>query len=201
MEYIRQYIPGLTKILVLVLIFGIFPAGITVVANSYGDKAAMVLEAKNPVNKTEFATPTSGEARVLTLDQSKTLQRVKGLIVGKWMSLQDKKYTVDILPNYTFTDKDGDNVVAYGTWGNFVSATSSSNIQLDQSNEIGGVNNLNTSYYLTKLHSEDKYKNERFVYEIMQLDEDRAILYYTGNDKILYFVRVTNAATTSPEII
>ncbi len=119
------------------------------------------------------------------------MQNVRLYIIGKWVSLQDKQYTVDILPNHTFKDKDGDTLVAYGIWSSYVSATSSSNIKLNSVEDFSSdsINNKKDSYYLTKTHFEANHKDEKFSYEIMQLDQDRAILYYTGNGKILYFVR------------
>lgn len=187
----------IVKVVILIIIFGAFPVFVTMVAANYKNKAARIIESQNPSsdqieqNSNPFASNSPGDITVLTEDQANTMRSVKTFIVGRWVSLQDKTYVVEFLVNGTFTDKDGERVVAYGTWSPFVSSTSTSNFQIDSptGQNIDGYDNSNSSYYLTKDHYEEKYKNQKFVYEIMQLDQDRAILYYTGNSKILYFVR------------
>ncbi len=198
----------IVKVFILVIIFGAFPVFVTMTASNYKNKAARIIESQNPSsdqieqNTNQLAGNSNSDVTVLTEDQANTMRSVKTFIVGRWVSLQDKTYVVEFLQNGTFSDKDSERVVAYGTWSPFVSSTSTSNFQIDSptGQNIDGFDNSNSSYYLTKEHYEERYKNQKFVYEIMQLDQDRAILYYTGNSKILYFVRDTSANRAAGDV-
>lgn len=177
---------SLVKVLILLFIFGIFPLFVAVVSLNYKDKADSLIESQNPTADGIAIDSTGGSIggmKVLTEEQAGTLKKARSFLLGRWVSLQDGGYTVDFLANNNFIDKDNGQVVAYGTWGSFISATSSSKI---------GVSTSDTAYYLEKTHAEDKYKDQKFIYEIMQLDQDRAILFYTGNSKILYFNKATS---------
>lgn len=198
------------KIALILFVFGIFPIFVTIVAVNYRNQARVIVEAPNRLREQamieEMIGDETGGASILTREQAETMRDVRLYIVGRWVSLQDKNYSVDILPNNTFKDKDGDIIVAYGIWNSHVSSTSSSNIKFDSAQDFSAnsVSNKTDSYYLTKTHLEPNHKDEKFSYEIMQLDQDRAILYYTGNGKVLYFVRdngrraTSTSATSSP---
>lgn len=210
------------KVAVPVVIFGLFPVLISSLASNYERKASFLIESQNEfaqnaigvkgsnylnTNNSENTSDAnsgagttqgnqegSGELKVLTIEEAENISRIKELLIGKWFSLQEKTYTVDFLPNGTFSDKDSGKTVAYGTWSPFASATSSSNLQLDTSSNgvVDGASKSLSSFYIAKHHYEDTYKDQKFIYEIMQLDPERIILFYTGNSKILYFIKSTN---------
>jgi len=187
---------------ILLVVFGFLPVFIALTAMNYKNQAEFILEGSGAASRSiieDVGENERGGASVLTREQAETIREVRLFLVGRWISLQDRNYSVEILPNNTFKDKDGDIVVAYGTWSNHVSSTSSGSTKFDANQKLSAdsVSNKKDSYYLTKIHLEQQHKDEKFSYEIMQLDKDRAILYYTGNGKVLYFVREGSEADTA----
>lgn len=133
------------KLIIIIFVFGVFPAMVVVIAKNYDEKANSIaevqkalikqqedfLDKKNNVvgadsvagasiNNTSGAGGINNEYKILTAEQADSLQKINSFISGNWKSKDDDLKSFSINPNGNYDEYYSDKKVSYGLWSSNV---------------------------------------------------------------------------------
>lgn len=120
----------LIKLLIIIFIFGVFPAMIVVIAKNYNTKAKSISDVQNALierhnRMNDSANGTRGSAganngdetfRILSSEEASNLQNINSYIAGTWNNHADEAEVFSVSSNGSYDEFYSNKKTGYGLW-------------------------------------------------------------------------------------
>lgn len=177
------------------LIIGI-PYVLMLIFQKYEDKALGVVEQQNSV-VSQFASNSAsngsldsdnpnGKIKVLTQEQANTLNNIRDILQGNWVSEQDGRYRISIDSTSKFTEYYDNKREGYGVWKVLPQTVlnnkdkQSVDSSLAPTSVSDSQNSDNTIYIFKKEQYEPEHRGEIYLYQIQSLDDKKFVIVFNG---------------------
>lgn len=175
------------------LIVGV-PYALMLIFQKYEDKAIGVVEQQNSV-VSQFSSTSSadgstsdstGKMKILTQEQATTLNKIRDILDGNWVSEQDGRYRINIDSTSKFTEFYDNKKEGYGIWKVLPQTVltqkemQSVDTSLTPTSVSDSQNTDNTIYIFQKEQYEPGHLGEIYLYQIQALDDKKFVLIFNG---------------------
>ena len=177
------------------LIIGV-PYTLMLIFQRYENKAIGVVDQQNAVvsqfttdstsNNSPSSDSSNGKIKVLTQEQADTLNKIRDILQGNWVSEQDGRYKLNIDSTSKFTEYYDNNKEGYGIWKVLPQTVlnnkemQSVDTSLAPTSVSDTQNSDNTIYIFQKEQYEPDHIGEIYLYQIQALDDKKFVIMFNG---------------------
>lgn len=163
------------KLIVVILIFGAFPAFLTLVVKNYNRKAEGIIAKQQALEDIHYENANS-EVQVLSAEDARVFQNITDTVLGEWRNPLDTDYRIRFESDNSFTEYRGTQKVGFGVWR--VSIERNTNSQYLSGGDLSATSDslysdnakTHSDYYIVRTQFESGKKTKPQKYKIALLN-------------------------------